>query len=520
MASVLLLTAYPPIRLSAQFIQPEHRALLSDFSTVTAVAATHALVYVATPSALVVYDRATLRWRETVGPQGGFPPGGADAMAADPNDGTVWLAGAGQWYAYRPFARSWESGPLPGRAGPVVLDRDDPSRGAYFQTGTGWYFVDRGGFGAAAAPPPAGRRLGTLSREELRRVAPAWESVLPRVTRDDQLRAFELTAASASPLGEAIYLATAGNGAFRLDPIGYSTDRLPAGLLAPGAGSLAVTDGRVCVGTDHTAGLPYARPWIRRRGVTCVREDFGADAAWEARGMTTVGDRVRALAPAADGAVWAASEQGLARLGPGRQASLTVAQGLPSSDVRSLAPERGGVWVGTSHGVAFVTDGERPAVAAAVAFGAAVGALLVHRDTLWIGSSRGLVVLPRGALEPLAVQGGPALRLPVVDLAVRGDTLVCATEGRVLWRVGGQWSDAGAGIPDVGRIAALAAGAAGLWVAGEGGIAQLTRGGAWVALGSPRDLPLPVRNIAVDARFVWLATPLGVVRLDARAVAR
>lgn len=516
--SLLLLTARPPV-VAAQFIAPEDRAILGDFSYVTAIAATHSLLYAATPGALVTYDRHTLRWRETVSVLDGYPAGGAVAMVANPHDDTVWFATAGQWFMYRPFGRSFESGPLPGRAITVALDAEDPARGAWFQTGAGWYLVERGGFVRAAPPPP--RRIAPLSRTELRRVAPAFESALMRVTRDEQLRPFDLTAAAASPLGDAVYLATSGNGAFRLDPVGYGTDRLPPGLMASGAGSIALVGDRVCVGTDLTLRSPGTVPAGARRGVTCVRADFSEPAAFEAPGLVAVGGRVRAVAPAARGALWAASEEGLTRFGAGRPVRLTTAHGLPSHDVRALAPDSGGVWAGTSHGIAFVTDGDRPVVADAVNIGTAVGSLLVHGDTLWVGSSLGLVALPRGATGPTPVAGHQALRQLVRDLAALHDTLVAATDSRVLWRIGGAWADAGLDAPGVGRIAAVAGGPRGLWVAGAAGIAFLpSRGGAWVVFGSPRDVPQPVRDIAVDERWVWLATPAGLVRLDRRAIER
>src|SRR2546422_7207022 len=62
---VFSLPAYPPIRLSAQsrFWRPEDRALISDFSYVTAVAASPFTVFGATTHGLVVYDRQARTWR-------------------------------------------------------------------------------------------------------------------------------------------------------------------------------------------------------------------------------------------------------------------------------------------------------------------------------------------------------------------------------------------------------------------------------------------------------------------------
>ncbi len=523
---VCTLTDLPTYRLSAQFIQPEDRTLITDFSYVTALAATQTTLYAATPSALVVYDRHLLRWQGAVGVADGYPDGGAVGMAANPLDDSVWLAAGGRWLLYRPFGRTFEGGPLPGRAVQVVLDRDDPVSGAWFQTTLGWYFVDRGGMPRGGTPPPPARRFGMLLRAELRRVVPAFDLALSRITRDERLRPFEITAAAASPLGEAVYVGTNGNGTFRVDPVGAQAERLPAGLIAAGASALALAGGRVCAGTDHGTGSRASLGTAGRRGVTCLRDDLGDVTGYEAPPGAVVGAIVTAVALTRRG-VWAGSDEGLTRLGS-RPARLTTAQGLPANQVRALAAEDGGVWVGTTAGIAQVSDADRPMVQSAVSFGAAVGALLLHRDTLWIGSALGLVALPRGAAEPVVIDGGPALRLPVVDLAATHDTIVVATPTRILWRAAGTWTDAGgggggggAGVPGVGRIAAVAAAEGSVWAAGSAGIAHLSpRTGVWTSFTSPRDIPAPVWDVAVSERWVWLATGAGLVRLDRGAITR
>ena len=505
--------------LNAQFIQPEDRTLITDFSYVTALAATQTILYAATPTALVVYDRQALRWQGAVGVADGYPDGGPVGMAANPMDDSVWLAASGRWLLYRPFGRTFEGGPLPGRAIQVVLDRDDPVSGAWYQTSLGWYFVDRGGIPRGGNPPPPARRLAMLSRAELRRAVPALDLALSRITRDERLRPFEITAAAASQLGEAVYVGTNGNGTFRVDPVGAQAERLPAGLIAPGVGALALAGGRLCAGTDHGLASRASSWTAGRRGVTCLRDDLGDITGYEAPPGAIVGATVTAVALTRRG-VWAGSDEGLTRLGS-RPVRLTTVQGLPANQVRALAADDGGVWVGTTAGIALVSDDDRPVVRSAVSFGAAVGALLLSRDTLWIGSALGLVALPRGAAEPVVIDGGPALRLPVVDLAATHDTIVVATPGRILWRAGGTWTDAGAGSPAVGRVAAVAAAEGSVWAAGSAGIAQLSpRSGVWTSFAAPRDVPAPVRDVVVSERWVWLATEAGLVRLDRRAITR
>jgi hypothetical protein len=510
------LTACPPV--FSQFIRPDDRALLTDFSYVTAVAATQSLLFAATPLALVVYDRSGLRWRETVGPLEGFPPSGVTTMVANPLDDTAWMAGLGLWHMYRSFGREWRSGSLPGRALTVVLDRDDPGGGAWFQTTLGWYRVDRGaGVAVAGTPPPVARRIAPYTAD-LRRVLPAFDAVVHRITRDEALRSYDITAAAQSALDNQVYVGTNGNGAFRLDAIGTVAERLPAGLLAPGASSLAASGSLICAGTDlrYVAGPGVHVP--ARRGITCFRDDFSEMVSHEAApGAVVFGAEVRDLLPAGN-TMWAATDAGLVRLGRGRPMRVTTGDGLPSDDVRALAAGAGGVWAGTSHGLAFIADApDRPHGAPMP--GPAVGALLLLRDTLWIGTAAGLALRPPAGRGFEHAAGQPALAAPITAVVAQHDTIAVVAGGRVLWRTDGTWRYAGNNVPNIGNVTALAASSSGLWAAGSGGIARLDAATlSWTSWNSPADIPPPVRDIMVTDRYVWLATPLGVVRLDRRAL--
>jgi hypothetical protein len=127
-ALALLLLVAQPVRLAAQTIPPpstriwheDERALITDLTVVTAVAATRSVVYAAVPGALAVYDRGFRTWKETIGALDGFPPDRITAMAANPEDDTAWLAGQGQWLAWTPFGRRLDSGSLPGYTDAVV----------------------------------------------------------------------------------------------------------------------------------------------------------------------------------------------------------------------------------------------------------------------------------------------------------------------------------------------------------------------------------------------------------------
>jgi ligand-binding sensor domain-containing protein len=497
----------PPSRLW----RAEERTFITDLWRVTAVAATSAVLYAATPNGLAVYDRAFLSLRDVLGAMDGFPLTPVTAMAADPADDTAWLGAAGLWVAYEPQARRFESGALPGTVSEVALDARDPSRGAYFRTSAGWYFVPRGGLTAepAMAVPPPAARIGQLTAEELRRRAPALDVARMRLERDDQLRSFVMTSAALAPVSTDLFIGTSGNGVFRVDPLTYSADRYPAGLVGASVGALAMGQGQVCAGSEANAGS-------RRHGITCFREDLANPSYFEGRGLAELpGTWIRRLLVTRR-ALWAATDAGLLRVdrSSGALQQLLMRDGLPSDDVRALAPAPDGIWVGTTRGIAAVVeqDNRRATVATAIA-GNATLALAARGDTLWLGTVAGLAVLLPGERAPLAVMGHPELRDPIVALALLRDTVVAATEARLLLGADSGWRVVDPAGPSIGRLVALAADTGGLWVAGSNGLAFFKpTDGFWTALTAQGDIPQPVRDVAVTRNHVWVATQQGVVR--------
>ena len=260
---VLLLAAIAAPRARAQaatsrFWRPEERTLVTDLSGVTAAAATQTLVYAATRDALAVYDRWALTLRDVVGTMDGYPGGRVTAMVADPTDDTAWLGGVAGWAAYQPLSRRFDGGQLPGAADQVVLDASDPSRGAYFHTQAGWYFVPRLGIAAEPARevPPPGRRIGALSSQELQGRAPAFDLVRLRIQRDQQLRTWRITSVAMAPASSDVFVSTDGNGLYKVDVTTYDTRRFPSGLLATETGAVAASGDEVCAGVDARFRVP------------------------------------------------------------------------------------------------------------------------------------------------------------------------------------------------------------------------------------------------------------------------
>lgn len=496
----------------------EERALITDLSRVTAVAATQAVVYAATPNGIAVYDRGFARWRETISAMDGFPGGPVTAMVADPADDTAWLGGQGLWARYQPLGRRWDLGPLPGPVDYVALDSREPSRGAYFHTAAGWYFVARMSFVAEPArdvPPPASR-IGPMSANELMRRAPALDVVRARLERDEQLRATPITSAALAPVSNDAFIGTYGNGVFRVDVATYGAERLPAGILTQAAGGIGVGQGRICVGHD-------VRFVAGRRGITCFRDDGSDFTYYEGEGLRGLPGSVVHRLLVTQRALWAATDQGAVRVdrGSDRARQLLGREGLPSPDVRALAYAVGGVWIGTTSGLTLARDGEESERSAPVSVATGpVLSLATHGDTLWIGTAQGLDVLLPGAADPVTVRGGPlVLREPIVALATRGETLLVATETRLVWRADTTWRVVTPPGEPIGRVTAVAADRDGFWVAGTAGFAFFQPAtNYWRGLNSTGDVPLPISDIAASRDHVWVATPLGVVRFERRVL--
>ncbi len=469
---LVFLAAWPPDRLTAQASRnwrPEDRALLTDLSYVTAVAATRSVVYAATPNGLAVYDRAVRSWRQTVGPLDGFPGGIVTAMAADPSDDLAWMGANSQWLAYDPFSRRLDTGALPGLVDQVVLDAADPARGAYFHTSAGWYFVGRGALVAAPARdlPAPGSRIGGMTERELLGHLPALDAVRLRIERDDQMRTFRLTSAAVAPLTSEIVVGTDGNGAFRVDPVTYAADRFPAGLLGSSAGAVASSRGQICAAGEARTGSPH-------RGIACFDERASGFTYFEFGVAGFAGAVVRRLL-VTERAVWAATDQGLLRVPRrgGRMVQVLTRDGLPSDRIYALAAAPAGAYVGTGGGLAVVTDTGRGVVVVETAQGPPVLALAASgADTVWAGTAAGVVafLLPLGG--PVSVPAGPGpLHDPVVALAIRGDTIVAATESRFLVRTGGEWRVVEPPGQPIGRLVSVVADEAGWWAAGDQGFA-------------------------------------------------
>ena len=518
-AALALLSAVPPVRLSAQtrFWRPEDRVVISDFRTVDAVAASPWIVYAATRHGLLLYDRRTRTWQLPVTALDGYPSARVRVALADPAGNAVWLGTADGWARYDADVRQGDRGAAMGGVSGLLLDAQNPASGVFLRDRSGWSFLPRGALLAQPGTPlpPPERQVQPLDVQTALATAPLADAMRALILTDPRLRTYQFTAAARTADDNDLFFGTNGMGLVRLDAAMGQWETLGFSLLGAGADALAAGPGGV-----WAAGSPR---FGGRGGITWLPEGLSSTTPLEPPPGNDLGPAAVHRMLAMAGALWIATGSGVLRVDPdgGRTRRFTLGDGLPSEDVRALAPAPDGVWIGTTRGLAVITADNR--VVRIGGFAQPVLSLLAVRETLWVGSVAGLGVLPTGATEPVvppAVAAEPALRAPVVALARIGDTLVVLLEDQVAWR------DPGAGRWTVmrpqatlGRLTAAAGDVGGVWLGGQLGLAwwSVARS-AFHSLTIPGDLPAPVRDLAAAPPWVWVATDSGVVRLRRDAV--
>jgi ligand-binding sensor domain-containing protein len=514
-----LLTAYPPNRLTAQqFWRPEDRVLISDFSYVTAVAASPFMVFGATTHGLVVYDRQARTWRLPVTALDGYPAARVRAALADVTGNAVWLGTTSGWARYDADAQRWDSGFVAGGVSGLMLDARDVASGVFVQGAFGWAFLPRG----AILPvtdrplPPPGQRVQPLDAATALNLAPAAQALRALILTDPRLRPHRFIAAARSPDRSDLFFGTDGMGLVRVDAATAEWENLPYGLLSARAGAVTLAPGGVWVASAGRVG--------ERHGLAWVAADLSADTTIEGSDPLGFGCVAGRRLLAAGRWLWLACERGVVRIAIGSYASrrFDAALGLPADDALSLAPAPDGCWVGTTRGLAVVTTGDK--VVPLGTLGQPVLSLAVVRESLWVGTAGGLGLLAPGSGDVAVtpdVAGQPALRAPILALTLTGDTLVAVTPDQFAWRdpATRAWTLVHARA-ELGQVTALAPDEGGVWVGGTNGLAFWDLAHAsFRELLVPDDVPAAVRDVAVERRWLWVATDSGLVRL-ARDAAR
>jgi ligand-binding sensor domain-containing protein len=499
----------------------EDRVVLTSANYVEAIAVSQRLVFSVTRNALAIYDRQFDAWQPPVELAPEMAAGRISSIAADPVEDAVWIGTFGTVLFYRPLVDVQISASVPGAPDVIFFDSRDQSTGAYVRAGGGWYLVSRVGTVTPVSPnqlPPPSARIRQPTLQEVYARYPSLQNFQSMMTRDEQMRSWPVTAVGTAPETEMVWLGTAGNGMYRVDPRFGEAEHVPFGLISEGAGALARA-------ADGVWAASYSGGMAGRGGLTFVRTDLQS-WRWLEGGIDRPFAQTRALDLAVRGQqAWVATDRGLFRLDTQnplgvRRWSLT--NGLPDDRALAVAAVGAGVWVGTARGLSFIEGDPAAASARAVSQtmlqGIPVRGLAASGDTIWAATDAGLIAalttdtLPR---RPTATDS--RLRQPLVAVALVDSVLFAASENEVVALRGARvmpMPGLGRGQLGVGRVLAIAADSQTVWVAGDQGVAVVQRSsGVHRVLPVPSAIPAPALDIVLDPDFAWIATREGVVRL-------
>ena len=514
------------------FGRREERQRIGSFSNVQAVAVSRRYVFAAGSSGIAMYDRLMNRWLPPLTRDDGLSEQQITVLAGDPVEDALWLGVPGGVILYRPLTEQVQRTIVTGVPDLIAFDRAGTGD-AIVRAGGEWTRISRVGIATPMLRPPLANAL-ILPRtlNDLYAQFPTLRtqpSLLLRNQQSDRpLRSVQIISGAASPeRASEVWLGTAADGLFRLDPAFMQSTPLPYGLLEPGVGALALAADGV-----WAAGLGQA---FDRGGLSFVGSDLQRFRWIEGTiAVPLVGVRGRSLVTRASRA-WLGTDRGLVRVrldGAQAMQSWGVLDGLPDPRVLSVATRNDGVWAGTARGLVYVSDSSDSrnvrtrGVGVRLLDNMPVHALQFTGDTLWMGTEAGLMAIaaPNGTVGGVVsrpVGNDPALRRPVRALAWSDSVLLAATDDAVL-----RLSPRGGVEPVrvdlldvrlVGRVTKVAIDDRTMWLAGTDGVVIVSRrDGATRVLRVPGDLPGPVLDLAADRDYLWLGTPQGVIRLRRR----
>jgi hypothetical protein len=501
------------------------RQVIGDFADVQAVAASRRYVFVFADGGVGIYDRQLEAWLPPLTREQGLGDERVTALAADPVEDAVWFGVPGAVLSYRPQLDLLQRTIVVGVPDLIAFERGGTGD-ALVRSGGQWTRVSRTGQPvplAGRAPNAASLVLpGTL--DEVYRRFPGLRSqqllLLRDATPNRPLRSWPVASASFSPdRASEVWLGTAGDGLWRVDPTFQQATPLRFGLHERGVGALApAADGVWAAGLGRSAA---------RGGLTFASDDL---QRWRWIDGTIaeplVGVLTRALAVRGSIA-WLGTDRGVVRVrldGALDVARWSTLDGLPADRVFAVAPRDGGAWAGTALGLVWIADTSDARDPRGRGIGerwldeVAVRALQSIGDTLWIGSDAGLVALPAGATSMARPVGAdPALRRPIRAMAWSDTMLLVATDDALLHLAprGGREPSRLDGVDprQVGQVTQLAIDERTIWIAGSEGVLVLNRatGGQRLLRVGPQ-LPAPALDVVAGRDWLWIATPEGLVR--------
>ncbi len=491
---------------------PEDRAVIGDFTRISAVATSIDRVFAVSPAGVVAWDPQGHRWQGPWQPRDPTQLNDVGLAFADPLDGALWLVRRGGWLRFDPGLRLWEEGSVPGSVTDAALDRSAPAAGLFLRTGSGWFTASRGGVAFPSAAPAQPVRATTIN--DAIRSNPAIQANSAGLLFGGRFRDNRYTAAAKAEglVGFGWYLGTSGAGLFFLPEAAGLPTALTFGLPSGVVDAVFAGTGGVWAVTERTL---TADP-----GLSFVATDFG-EFRWlqgpRATGLPFAQAR-RVIGRDAD--LWLATDAGVIRISARSEETerFDMSRGLPDSRVLALVQRQGRIVAATSRGLASLSD-TTGFHRLAPGFSDAAYAVAISGDTTWVGTRLGLFAALPGEsdlLQPEALRESISLQAPVVALAWRADTLVALLQDRLLWRDpgSGRYSLGPVLGGGLGRLHTLVNSRAGLYVAGDRGVGLASLltpvRRSFVA---PGDIPGQVTDIAVDDSYLWIATLRGLVRM-------
>jgi hypothetical protein len=499
---------------------PDDRVLVTDLSTVTALARSSDRVFAATTGGLVEIRDVFRAWEPPLTREDGWPAAPVSAAAFSRTDGTVWLAVTdGRLLALDPAGRRWTD-EIPLERPVRRLVPDDRSGTLLLDTDAGWLRLDPFSrrlerSSPAEAAEAVERNPDLRARRDLI-ASPGFSSIRAFLGEGPYGRTYDVTDVIPSDDPARFWVGTAGGGLALYDSFSQDWQSVPMGLWGRGASALALEGEDVWIAPSV--------PEQGRYGLTRVGPDLDEwriESGSGARGAPDLG--VRSLV-VLGGTLWAAGDRGLARrLSEGDWT--TVARDLGLGDpVLSLAAGQDAegelLWLGGERGVVRLRPGSGSAERLLET--GPVRGLYASGGGVWAATDRGLIRIDASGSAMPAADLSPVPSGAVTGI---GDT-VWAGLDREVWRRApdGAWSRVEALGRLAGPVTALAIHEGVLWA---GGPEELL---AWdaremslrrytFAAGDLPTGPFGERGIAqilpVDRTRAWLALPAGALRLDA-----
>lgn len=515
----LFLLIASPLSAQSRDWSPEERTVLGDFTRVNAVATGRQKVFLVTPDALLALDALAKRWE---GPYTPRDPGQLrDVFAAlsDPIDESLWMVRRNGWVRFDPGIRLWEQGFVAGSVIDAAIDQDAMAAGLFLKTSTGWFTAMRGGALVPANPPRRPIRPGSV--DQAIRDNPAIQANTAGLLFSARFRNIRYTSAARATgfAGQGWYLGTNGAGLVYFPDGAGLPQPLTFGIPGEATDAVFAGNGGVWVVNERTVS---ADP-----GLSFVAADF-TQFQWyqggKARGLPFTQAR-RVVGRGSS--LWLATDAGVIRMDPKDEdvELYDAGRGIPDPRVLDIAQRKGRLVAGTAHGLAEFTD-STGFYRLAPDFSDAAQAVELSGDTTWVGTRIGLFAALPGQmdlLQPDALGAGLSSQTSVVDLTWRADTLVALTTDRLLWRdpSSGKFTLGPLLGNGLGKLHTVVNGKDGLYIAGD-------RGTGFARLSTPvnrsftvpGELPGVVTDLAVDDRYLWVATLKGLVRFQLDLVGR